>query len=144
MILAQSSPYCWLSALRTHGSQVPQYSQDAFNKEAIARTGIFLANEFLPVFISDLSVIIGKAASAEIEQSDQQTISFHYPQLFSMESILQSIRLEIGALAAWTPAVKRTVTPYIFEYYPKLAQIMSNGDRVIPSHGATTHGIGSS
>lgn len=40
-----------------------------------------------------------------------------------MESILQSIRLEIGALAAWTPAVERTVTPYIFEYYPKLAQI---------------------
>lgn len=42
-----------------------------------------------------------------------------------MESILQSIRLEIGALAAWTPAVERTVTPYIFEYYPKLAQIPS-------------------
>ncbi|MFO7611654.1 MAG: nucleotidyl transferase AbiEii/AbiGii toxin family protein [Clostridia bacterium] len=99
--------------------------QDAFNKEANARAEVFLANEFLPIFISDLSVIIGKAASVEIEQSDPQTVSFHYPQLFSMESILQSIRLEIGALAAWTPAVERTVTPYIFEYYPKLAQIPS-------------------
>lgn len=99
--------------------------QDAFNKEANAKAEVFLANEFLPVFISDLSAIIGKKARVEIEQSDPQTVSFRYPQLFSMESILQSIRLEIGALAAWTPAVKRTVIPYIFEYYPKLAQIPS-------------------
>lgn len=64
--------------------------QDAFNKEANARAEVFLANEFLPVFISDLSVIIGKAASAEIEQSDPQTVSFHYPQLFSMSFIMSS------------------------------------------------------
>ncbi len=99
--------------------------QDAFNKESNAKVEVFLANEFLPIFISDLSTIIGKEANAEIERSDPQTVSFHYPQLFSMESILQSIRLEIGSLAAWTPAVERTITPYIFEYYPKLVQIPS-------------------
>jgi len=100
--------------------------QDVFNKEANINVEIFLANEFLPVFITDLSDIIGETANAEIEQTDQQTISFHYPQLYGAESILQSIRLEIGALAAWTPAVERTVTPYIFEYYPHLAQRASS------------------
>ena len=100
--------------------------QDVFNKEANTKAEIFLANEFLPVFITDFSDIIGETANAEIEQTDQQTISFHYPQLYGAESILQSIRLEIGALAAWTPAVERTVTPYIFEYYPKLAQRASS------------------
>lgn len=99
--------------------------QDAFNKEANAKAEGFLANEFLPGFISDLSAIIGKEARAEIEQSDPQTISFYYPQLFGVASILQSIRLEIGALAAWAPAVEKSVKPYIFEYYPKLAQVPS-------------------
>ena len=99
--------------------------QDAFNKEANARVEVFLATEFLPVFISDLSLLWRNRKVLEYEQSDPQTVSFHYPQLFSMESILQSIRLEIGALAAWTPAVERIVTPYIFEYYPKLTQIPS-------------------
>jgi len=96
--------------------------QDIFNKEANTKAESFLASEFLPAFISDFSEITGEKANAEIEQADPQTISFYYPQLFSAQSILQSIRLEIGALAAWTPAIERIVTPYIFEYYPKLEQ----------------------
>jgi hypothetical protein len=96
--------------------------QDAFNKEANARAETVLINEFLPLFTADLSDIIGETAKVKIEKDDPQTVSFQYPQLFSTESILQSIRLEIGALAAWTPAVEKSITPYIFEYYQKLAQ----------------------
>ncbi len=99
--------------------------QDAFNKEANAKAELFLVNEFLPLFSADLSDILGETAQVEIEKDDPQTVSFRYPQLFSTESILQSIRLEIGALAAWTPAVEKNITPYIFEYYPKLAQQQS-------------------
>lgn len=97
--------------------------QDTFNKQANARAEDFLAKEFLPVFLTEISGMIGNEARAETDRSDPQTILFHYPQLFQTESIVQSIRLEIGALAAWTPAVERTVTPYIFEYYPALAQL---------------------
>ena len=99
--------------------------QDAFNKEANERAEIFLAEQFLPAFTSDVSDIIGKAANAEIEKNDLQTISFHYPKLFSAEAIMPSIRLEIGALAAWTPAVEKTISPYIYEYYPLLSQATS-------------------
>jgi hypothetical protein len=99
--------------------------QDTFNKEANSRAEVFLADVFLPTFSEGISDIIGEEAKTRIEQADPQTISFYYPQLFRTESILQSIRLEIGTLAAWTPAVTRLVTPYIFEYYPKLAQIPS-------------------
>jgi len=94
--------------------------QDAYNKEANKRTELFLANELLPVFISELSGIINEKVEMEVSQINPQTINVHYPQLFSTESILQSICLEIGALAAWTPVVVRDVTPYIFEYYPEL------------------------
>jgi len=99
--------------------------QDAFNKGANIRSESFLVNEFLPVFVSDFSGIIGENVNSEINHADPQTIDFHYPQLFSAGSILQSIHLEIGALAAWTPAVEKSITPYIFEYYPNLAQTAS-------------------
>jgi hypothetical protein len=96
--------------------------QDAFNKDADARVAMFLADTFLPALARDLSEIIGQNARVEIDQTNPQIVSFRYPQLFSTESILQSICLEIGALAAWTPAVERTVQPYVFEQYPKLTQ----------------------
>ena len=73
----------------------------------------------LPIFKRDLSEIIGQEATIYIEESDPQTINFEYPHIFTTESILQAIRLEIGALAAWTPAREKSVTPYTAECYPK-------------------------
>jgi hypothetical protein len=99
--------------------------QDAFNKEANTKAEVFLAEDFLPVFKTELSAIIGEEAKASIDHSDPQTVSFYYRQLFSTESVLQSIRLEVGALAAWTPAVEKTIKPYIVEYYPRLANTTS-------------------
>ena len=99
--------------------------QSIFNKDANIRTAAFLSNEFLPAFTSELSDIIGERAIAEIEQSDLQTVCFHYPRLFSVGSIVQAIRLEVGTLAAWTPAVTRSVTPYVLNYYPQLSEMTS-------------------
>jgi len=93
--------------------------QDAFNKEANARAEVFLRDTLLPIFKNDLSEIIGQDAVIYIDESDPQTINFEYPHIFTTESILQSIRLEIGALAAWTPSKEKSVTPYAAECYPK-------------------------
>ena len=73
----------------------------------------------MPVVKEDISEILGKDADLYILEDDPQTICFRYPRLFQAESILQVIRLEIGALAAWTPSVERKVTPYAAECYPK-------------------------
>lgn len=40
--------------------------------------------------------------------------------MFKNDSILRVIRLEIGALAAWTPTQKSTITPYVADYYPQI------------------------
>jgi len=72
-----------------------------------------------------LSDIINENANALIDVSEPQTVIFTYPQLLDSKSIQQSIRLEIGALAAWTPAENKAVTPYIFERYTNLAQDMT-------------------
>ena len=56
--------------------------------------------------------------SIAIDQKDPQTLRFFYPQSFSDNSILQEIRLETGALAAWTPTTMARITPYIAEEFP--------------------------
>lgn len=57
---------------------------------------------------------------AEVIQNDKQTVIFAYPNLFTNPSTLQVIRLEIGALAAWTPAKIASIEPYTAVYYPKI------------------------
>lgn len=93
--------------------------QDAFNKEANLRAEKFLSEELLPTLKTDLSRILGRKAIAYILPEDPQTICFQYPKIFEDSSTLQVIRLEIGALAAWTPSVEKPITPYVAECYPK-------------------------
>ena len=94
--------------------------QDAFNKEANIRAEEFLHEIFCPTVKADLSRELGRNAKIYIEESDKQTIIFEYPILFTNSSTLQAIRMEIGALAAWTPTKLATIIPYAAEQYPKI------------------------
>jgi hypothetical protein len=94
--------------------------QDAFNKEANTRAEIFLIETVLPVLQKDFFRLLKTDVHLYIDETDKQTIRFVYPQTFSDTSILQEIRLEIGALAAWTPARETVIKPYAAEQYAKL------------------------
>lgn len=94
--------------------------QEAFNREANARAARFLRERFLPEVREGLSGELGYPAHLFIEEGDGQTVAFAYPSLFAHTAILQVIRLEIGALAAWMPAVEARITPYAAECYPTL------------------------
>ena len=52
---------------------------------------------------------------------EKQIINIYYPRIYMDEnkSILPCIRLEIGTLAAWTPAFKQTIKPLISIIYNK-------------------------
>ena len=67
-----------------------------------------------------LSMELGCDANIYIDEKDKQTVIFAYPNLFTNASTLQIIRLEIGALAAWTPAKHAKIEPYSAIYYPKI------------------------
>lgn len=92
--------------------------QDVFNKEANTRAEIFLAETFCPEIKDGLSQELGQEANVYIDENDKQTVIFAYPHLFTNAATLQVIRLEIGALAAWTPAKAAEVEPYAVQYYP--------------------------
>lgn len=94
--------------------------QDLFNKEANRLTEEFLKDAFMPGIIKDLSEELGVSVNCYIEESDPQTVVFAYDRSFDDTTILPVIRLEIGALAAWTPAEMRAITPYAALQYPKL------------------------
>lgn len=94
--------------------------QDIFNKEANCRAEMFLRDTFFPTIISDLTSELGEKIKCFIDDDDHQTIKIEYPNSFSDPSILQEIRLEIGALAAWTPAKKAVITSYAAQQYAKV------------------------
>ena len=94
--------------------------QQAFNDAANEKTAKFLAEEFLPVFQNEMSEIIGCSASVFIAEDDPQTVHFEYPCSYQDQAILRSIRLEIGALAAWTPTQLATIRPYAADHYGRV------------------------
>ena len=79
-----------------------------------------LAETFCPQAREGLSAELGLPANLYIDEEDKQTVIFAYPNLFSDASTLQVIRLEIGALAVWTPAELVNIVPYAAEQYPQL------------------------
>lgn len=92
--------------------------QDAFNKEANARAETFLAEIFCPAVKEGLSRELDREADVHMDEAEGQTVIFAYPRLFTSTGTLQMIRLEIGSLAAWTPARPAEIVPYAAEYYP--------------------------
>lgn len=94
--------------------------QDAFNKEANERAAAFLRDTFLPAILADLTAELGDSVKCFIDKDDVQTVKIVYPNSFSDVSILQEIRLEIGALAAWTPVKVAGITPYAAQEYGRL------------------------
>lgn len=94
--------------------------QDLFNKEANERAERYLDEVMLPVIKMDITDELGLDVKIYIDKADGQTIRFVYPQIFTDQAILQEIRLEIGALATWTPATYLNISPYAADFYPQL------------------------
>lgn len=105
--------------------------QDLFNKAADKRTVDFLEQLFLPKMIEDISTELAESINCYIDATDPQTVRFGYPSSFSERFILKEIRLEIGALAAWTPAAPKLIMPYAAEYYGNLFQQPSTEIRTV-------------
>lgn len=99
--------------------------QDQFNKEANNKTSEFLKNEFIPCLRKDFAEALKDPFELDIDESDPLAVNFAYPQIFEDSSILKVIRMEIGALAAWTPTKEISITSYAAEKYPAIFNKLS-------------------
>lgn len=97
--------------------------QDKFNKEVNEKTKIFLKDEFLKVLEQDLKNL---GFEFWVDTIDSQTILCKYPKIFKSNYLTQNIRLEIGSLAAWTPAIGVKISPIISEAYPNVSKEKTN------------------
>lgn len=97
--------------------------QDLFNLRANERSAAFLKDVFVPRVKADLEAELGREIELEMDARDPNTVIYRYPCAFADASILREIRLESGALAAWTPASMRSIMPYAAESYPQLFKI---------------------
>ncbi len=93
--------------------------QDAFVRRLDEDTASFLREELMPEMQAYIETQHIGSSALRIDQDDPQTLRFLYPQSFSDDSILQEIRLETGALAAWTPTEMARISPYIAEGFPE-------------------------
>lgn len=92
--------------------------QDAFNLRINKDSVLFLQNKLIPEIQHYLDQQQISDATLFLDYRDPQTLRFFYPKTFSDNSILQEIRLEAGALAAWTPTTIISISPYISEEFP--------------------------
>lgn len=91
-----------------------------FIEDSKERLFLFLKEDFLPKFKQEMADLLGYGIEAYIPEDDAGIILFKYPRLYSSDSILNEIRLEIGALAEWTPFSNTTLKTYVADFYPQL------------------------
>ena len=96
--------------------------QDKLNKALNAETEVFLRDVFAPRLKEDFSQCLNEDFDVSVDPDEPQTVNFTYPKLFSETSILPVVRLEVGALAAWTPTAPAQVISYAAQQYRHVFQ----------------------
>lgn len=94
--------------------------QDKFNKQVNLDTVKFIKETWLPTMEEDLKEKYNRNFDFSIDDKDKQTIRFIYPQFFEDNSILQEIRIEIGALAEQAPSEVGLIQSYTAKFYPQI------------------------
>lgn len=94
--------------------------QNIYNQVINQKASIFIKNTLLDEIKTGLSDLLGFDVDMECDKTEENIIVFKYPRLYSNDSILNTIRLEFGPLAAWTPSEVIRVSPYIDDYYPNV------------------------
>lgn len=78
--------------------------QERFNINANKKTEKCIKEIWLPQMLKDFNLKLSEEFALYIDDLDAQTICFEYPQMHNDISILQIIRIEIGALAEPFPS----------------------------------------
>ena len=116
-VLGYTVSYPWVERSKT--------SQDRLNKEMDSKTGDFLRDVFLPRLKVEFSELLSDQFELYINDDEPQTVCFSYPRIFDNQAIFSVVRMEIGALAAWTPTKITMITSYAAQKYPQAFQTPS-------------------
>jgi hypothetical protein len=119
-------------------SQLGTKKRERLLKELKNQCESYIATEFLPYLIEDVSNSLGSAKDSGweiyVDQNDPQTILFSYPTGITDSEIYKryiqpSVRLELGARSDDWPATDDRIKPYAAEEFPDLFE-----DALCPVH----------
>ncbi len=99
--------------------------QEKFKAETIERTNDFLASVFAPKLKETLSESLGAEASVRIGE-EEETVYFDYPRSYESAGTLDTIKLEIGPMAAWSPSQEAVIAPYVADVLPFGAELATS------------------
>jgi hypothetical protein len=105
--------------------------QDHLNEEMGERTNKYLTEVLMPEIEGLAGTYVREQVQLHVEGNSEQTICFAYPHLFHDSYVMPEIRLEIGALAAWTPYGDRMIHPYAADYYPDVFKQANTAIRTV-------------
>ena len=108
-------------------------AQEKFKQDCIDRTGIFLKDKLIPELIEIISSETGLEANISLLDEDD-TVLFGYPKIHSLPAVLDVIRLEIGSMAAWTPAENVNIQSYLSENIPNIMSSPKFKVRTVSPH----------
>lgn len=100
-------------------SQRSKRGQEKFNKELLEWSNQQIKEHIYP----EIKKLCANycIAKLEYEKTGDAIISIEYPLTMPADRYLRpTIKLEIGALAAWTPYQESSIHPYVADYYPQL------------------------
>lgn len=92
-------------------------AQDKFVKSANEQAVVFIAESFVPRLTTIFSESLGIEADI---RADGHNVYFYYPKVFASAYIQPYVLLEMGAMAAWVPFEKRSISPYAAAIHPEL------------------------
>ena len=93
---------------------------DELNRKAIT----FYQEKLIPILKRDLESELESDFNVVLDEKDL-AIYIQYPSSFRNEYVKDSVKLEIGPLAAWTPCETKEISSFIAQEYPKLFETVS-------------------
>jgi len=94
--------------------------QNEYNKEINELASAFIKNVLLSEIKEGMQKVLGFEVDMYCDKKEENIVIFKYPKLFTNTSILSTIKLEFGPLAALTPSETTKISSYINDYYPSV------------------------
>ena len=105
-------------------------AQERFKAEASRRTREYLGDTFVPALEDSLGESLGCEVSVHAGD-ESETVWFDYPWTYESPATLDSIKLEIGPLAARSPSEEATIVPYSGSVMPDGSEAFSTTVRTV-------------
>jgi len=97
-------------------ASLSQNQKNKLKRDILAKSNQFIEQEILPRISNDFSSLIDEPFSLYLD--GEETICFVYPKIFNENSLVNEVRLEIGALSAWSPTEKVCINTYSSDFFP--------------------------